>query len=803
MAEHGLSAPAGFLRRTWRAEKPVSLLLLFILLSAALAGVGTALRGPDWGLLWSSLLFGLLAGWGLAILGQPALRSAGIGLVLGFLVTLFITADIAGQLGAIFAVVFQSALRNAYLPPNASVGLVPLALNLQLLARSLGVLFGRVDLWLAALAGGQPVFDPVAAALVWRLLVWSMAFWAGWVVEARRSALLAALPAVLLSLGTLSSGQRNPATLYWVLGAVLVLLATVGQDRRELGWEQNRIPYPARKGRQIGCVATLVAIGLVLAALLVATFSIQRIGNWFTRTRGPAVAQPGGLAASLGIQAAATPVPDAFAQARRPGLPRQLLIGSGPELSGEVVMSVQVLDLSGLSQGGHPLPFYWRSYTYDVYTGTGWRTSATQQTQAGPDQPLGPDHLPDHVLVQQVVRPVSGQGGLLYAAGEPVAVNQASQSAWRSQTDLFGVELEQGGAYQVSSLMPFPSVNQLRQAGQHYPDWVLNRYLELPAEVPERVKSLAIQLTAGQPTPYDRAKAIETYLRKIPYTLDLPYPPPNRDLADYFLFDLRKGYCDYYASAMVVLARAAGIPARLAVGYASGEFNLNAGRFVVTQADAHSWVEVYFPKIGWVTFEPTAALPNLDATQQSGAPAIQMTPLPAAPSETGAGWPSGRGWLLPMGVLAVLVLGIAAWYGFDSLRLGRLTGKALAAEIYRRMRSWGRRLGATVDPGSMPGVTPYEFSAVLSARLQGRNGAGSSFREQISNELLGLTQEIVQECYRPQRPGGSPAMDILTSWRRLRWRLLRVWLSDRWAMLNLGRWMRIDKKDAQPDQAVH
>ena len=785
MAEHGLNPPASLLGRAWRAEKLVSLVLLFILLTAALAGVTSVLRGPDWGLLWSSLLLGLLVGWGLAILGQPAARSAGFTALVGLLVVLLISGGIAGQVGSIFLTGAQTALHNLFLPSDTVSDLVPQALQFQALGRSLGVLGERVAAWVAALLAGQPAFDPVAAALVWRLLVWGVASWAGWVVEARRSALLAALPVILLSVGTLSSGQRNSATLYWVLGAVLVLLAVVAHDRRELAWEQNRIPYPARKGRQIGCVALLAALGLVLFSLLAATLSVQRISNWFTRARGPAVAQQGGLAESLGILPAATPVPDAFANARHPGLPRELLIGSGPELSGQVVMSVQVPDLSSLSQAGRSLPLYWRSYTYDVYTGRGWRTSGTQQTQAGADQPLGTDKAPDHVLMQQVIHPVSGQGGILYAAGEPLQVNQASQSAWRSQGDLFGVELDRGGAYQVSSLVPLPSASQLRQAGQHYPDWVLSRYLALPSEVPERVKSLALELTADQPTPYDRAKAIETYLRKIPYTLDLPYPPQNRDLTDYFLFDLRKGYCDYYATAMVVLARAAGIPARLAVGYATGEYNLNSGRFFVTQADAHSWVEVYFPEIGWVPFEPTAALPNLEGAVPAATSGDQVQ----APAQTLSAPESlpftGSAWLLPMGGLALLVMVAAAWVGIDALRLRRLPRRALAAEIYRRMRTWGGRLGSPPEPG----VTPYEFSSGLAARLQElqRPGPAPIGGFDAPAQTLALTRRIVQLSYRPELPGQAIPVDLLENWRKLRRQFLHIWLLKSWGGLGVLR----------------
>jgi hypothetical protein len=111
---------------------------------------------------------------------------------------------------------------------------------------------------------------------------------------------------------------------------------------------------------------------------------------------------------------------------------------------------------------------------------------------------------------------------------------------------------------------------------------------------------------------YSRALAIEAYLRGIPYSLDVGMPPEDRDVVDYFLFDLRTGYCDYYASSMVVLARSVGLPARLVVGYASGAYNVDAQAFQVTGKEGHTWVEVYISGLGWVEFEPTAGLPPIE-----------------------------------------------------------------------------------------------------------------------------------------------------------------------------------------------
>ncbi len=96
-------------------------------------------------------------------------------------------------------------------------------------------------------------------------------------------------------------------------------------------------------------------------------------------------------------------------------------------------------------------------------------------------------------------------------------------------------------------------------------------------------------------------------MREFPYTLDVPVPPADKDVVAYFLFDLQEGYCDYFATAMAVLARSAGLPARVVGGYATGAYHEEEHLFTVTAAEAHTWVEIYFFGIGWVEFEPTPA----------------------------------------------------------------------------------------------------------------------------------------------------------------------------------------------------
>jgi hypothetical protein len=171
LAEYGLRRHlSDAFTRARQAEKLAALALLFVLLTAATAGVTSALKGPDWASLWRSLLFGLLVGWVLAILQQPARRVAWIALVIGLIYTLLFVGGLAGKVMAVAAELVRLASRIATSPKGGGVDLTSLDHLLQELSASTGVIIERVQAWVMALVTGQPTFDPVAAALVWSVL---------------------------------------------------------------------------------------------------------------------------------------------------------------------------------------------------------------------------------------------------------------------------------------------------------------------------------------------------------------------------------------------------------------------------------------------------------------------------------------------------------------------------------------------------------------------------------------------------------------------------------------------------------
>ncbi|HEY4979578.1 MAG TPA: DUF3488 and transglutaminase-like domain-containing protein [Candidatus Acidoferrum sp.] len=158
--------------------------------------------------------------------------------------------------------------------------------------------------------------------------------------------------------------------------------------------------------------------------------------------------------------------------------------------------------------------------------------------------------------------------------------------------------------YEGDSLLPLVDPAQARAASPDYPVEVWETYLQLPALDP-RIPELARKITASAANPYDKAIAVEAYLlRNFRYTLNLT-GSPGRDPLAHFLFEARAGHCEYFASAMTVMLRSSGIPAREVNGFLPGEYNDLAGDYIVRASDAHSWVEAYFPGSGWITFDPT------------------------------------------------------------------------------------------------------------------------------------------------------------------------------------------------------
>ena len=303
------------------------------------------------------------------------------------------------------------------------------------------------------------------------------------------------------------------------------------------------------------------------------------------------------------------------------------------------------------------------------------------------------------------------------------------------------------GSYRVRGSESEATLAELQQAGTSIPDWVMQRYLQLPDTITPRTTELAYEITAGSASVYDKAKAIETYLRQaITYDTDVGAPPDDRDVVDYLLFENPRGYCEHYATAMTVMLRTLGIPARVVAGYAPGTWDADLGGYLYLQSNAHAWVEVFIAGYGWIPFEPTASeaprnlagdvtqdLPSEDqepfdpleepeSTITPAADDVASTPpaagedAPLAPVEEAGGDQDGggpSGTLLLVGgvVLSVALIGGTVWW----LWMRRLWGLSLAAGLFARLVRMGHFLG--VD--RKLSTTPREFADAMGQRSPG------------------------------------------------------------------------------------
>jgi transglutaminase-like putative cysteine protease len=281
--------------------------------------------------------------------------------------------------------------------------------------------------------------------------------------------------------------------------------------------------------------------------------------------------------------------------------------------SNAVVMRVMVEDNPRLFQG-----VKWRGVGLTSFDGQHWFNDNTEQfpvMSATQDRFILPEaegwqSRPYRPLRYRVLlTPLSTD--VLFAAAVPREVTGHLRLISLDQTE--SLHNPQHGyspvAYDAVSAIGLPSPAVLRSASTDYPADIRLVYLRLPPLNP-RVAELARQVSASATNHYDRAFAIQNYLRgNFTYTLDPPAIEPKDPIGS-FLFKSKQGYCEYFAAAMTVMLRTLGIPARIVNGFQTGSYNRVGKDFVVRGRDAHSWVEVYFAQNGWIPFDPTPADPN-------------------------------------------------------------------------------------------------------------------------------------------------------------------------------------------------
>lgn len=296
-------------------------------------------------------------------------------------------------------------------------------------------------------------------------------------------------------------------------------------------------------------------------------------------------------------------------------------------------------------------PAFWRGQSFDSWDGRTWASTLPEAVPLPGRSPievpvvsadsgaLGNDDFVQTYFVER-------QGpNILFAASSATQLYVADSTIYRLADGSLrsSVVLDKGAVYTVVSRRPSVNVDQLRALPRTNRDGLTDSqrrlYTELPLSTPTRVRALAEEVTATEVAEIDKVQALEAWMAaNTRYSLDIAPLPAGVDSVDHFLFDERVGFCEQIGSSLVVMARSLGIPARLTVGYVSGERNPFTGLFEVKASDAHAWAEIYFPNVGWLPFDPTANVPfAADATAPragagDGAWKFVSSHLPSVPS---------------------------------------------------------------------------------------------------------------------------------------------------------------------------
>ena len=392
-------------------------------------------------------------------------------------------------------------------------------------------------------------------------------------------------------LGSVVTGDAAPVR-WAVAGALVAMAVALVASSRLTAASGPRLGGPSpTKGRRVAGEATAVLAIVGLLAALAASL----------------VPPPPGQGGSDGF---------GDRPALRPAAPSldfedRLAVGAGRGGRGnEIVLLIDA-----------PAPDVWRAKTYDHWDGESWGRSPETKTEIEDFVRPGTGDVvtaDERLEFDQWVTVQAQSASILVAAARPhfvgadAVVRQGEDASLHPERPL-----SRGEVYVVYSRRSFPGREALRAAAGTVPADVADAYLQLP-EVPPRVRALAAEIASGAQSTYDTVRALEKWLLDNTTVTDNAAPvPPGADALETFLLDDRSGPPERTATAMAVMLRAVGVPARIAVGFLPGTRNGPDGEFVVRLRDTHAWVEVWFPGIGWQRFDPTGKAPPPDPRTES------------------------------------------------------------------------------------------------------------------------------------------------------------------------------------------
>ncbi len=641
--------------------------------------------------------------------------------------------------------------------------------------------------WLLALVSGGPAADNLVFVTQISYLGWWLGFFAVWSIFRHQQVLTAAVPAgVALLVNLYYSPVNLSGYLLVFLVALLLLAMKVELAQNETRWRVSRIRYAPDiylDFIKAGFVFALIVATLAWAMPdLVSRVSMERLLRPFEEPWKSVEETWSRMYQSLNYPRTAAVVPK---------------YGKSLSLGGPVSLTDRPI-----LEGEFPERTYWRAAVYDRYDGRGWLDTSAETQIIEHGSWLGEPLYEATVELTATVRLLEQGQDVIFAPPNPVRVSvpvDANLARISPDGALVSIALLRSRiplgpntAYRVTSAVTQAPADALRADSTDYPPWVTARYLQVPADIPPRVVALAEEITAPYDNPFDKAAAVEAYLRGYEYDQTIAAPPQGADGVDYFLFEIKRGYCDYYASAMALLLRIAGIPSRLVAGYAPGDripapegWPASADVYRVVERDAHSWVEAFFPTYGWIQFEPTAALPLLvRPIVREAQPALPTPPPTVAEEENladlraqsasessdleagqqrnllerlAARWPI---WAALLGAIFLAgAVGLVANRRLAALR----RDPQLLVRLFARLGTWARRLRVPWPASD----TPLEHAARLGERVP-----------QAQPAVNRLATLLAAQVYGRQQPDTDALAATLLEWQQLQSVFWGFWLRE-------------------------
>ena len=612
-------------------------------------------------------------------------------------------------------------------------------------------LLRHVNIWFNQVVVSRGASSDNAVFLLFlAILSFLLAYISVWLVLHTRRPWLAALANAIVLLINLNFTTTDRALFFLVLFllATLLLLVrfTLAENMRQ--WRVRGLRFSPDLGwdfMQAGAIFAVIV--LLMAYLLPAGAANQSLLTSWNSPDNP-------------WQRIQTSFSNLFAglNGQGPGGTGFTFFSNGITLQGKVVLPKTVILRYTLPNATDDPLQYLMTATYDTYNGTNhWTNQTTQSQSYGPNDveqtSPGVDATTLKSDTYDMVFAVP-QGNHLFTAGsEPKLFNVAADIQlsgagavpveWDSAAPVAGGNHEIAVGYvstatrQQLEQVPFPYSNKLNpaEAASVFPPGLLNEYL--PDQVIDpRIQQAAEKAVAGTTNMYDAAEHLETYLHVFKYSTDNPDPPAGQDAVVWFL-QQQQGFCTFFASAMALMARSLGMPARIATGFAHGTYDAASEKWIVRGTDAHVWTQIYFGQYGWINFEPTSSFtsfsrgsvlpngPQATATAGGGARAT-ATPhnaLGAGPQDIapGGNQRTGAGAVLfDAGLGATLLIILALVIAFLFATWWRLLYRGLSpiTVAFARVARLGRWAGAS--PGRTQ--TPDEYAERLGAIIPGQRG---------------------------------------------------------------------------------